>query len=292
MASQVVNGKAFEWAFAIALTERGFLIKENPSAMKNQECFNKVSQKQRDIYSKNARSSVEHILHKEAAKRGNFWFLSDEKGIKGDVRDIVIHSDGREIGISCKTNHDAFKHPRLSDTSDFIKKWGLNESGCSDEYWTTIKPLFQKLRSIKKSSNSTELWANLDNVPTNYYWPVLDAFEKEVLKHNNADMCKRFVEYIVGNKDFYKVISKSNEVQIYAFNLSGTLKVQPTKLPTKIDLIKSENGSQYAKTIAFNHGWIFNFRIHNASSRVEPSLKFDVTAISLSPKLYRHHIDT
>jgi len=51
------------------------------------------------------------------------------------------------------------------------------------------------------------------------------------------------------------------------------------------------DGGRYSKTVRFNRGFTFNFRIHSASSRVEPSLKFAVSAISLPPsEIYTNHI--
>ncbi len=39
-----------------------------------------------------------------------------------------------------------------------------------------------------------------------------------------------------------------------------------------------------------DEGWQISFRIHNASSKVEPSLKFDINLIGQPPALYTHHI--
>lgn len=259
--------------------------------MADKSYFSSIAENQRNRYMQNAKNAVEHILAKEVINGGSFIFLDDRCGISGDVRDVVIQLAGKEIGISCKTNHGAFKHSRLSDKSNFIRTWGLNEAGCSKEYMETITPIFSQLRHIRVSSNKTAKWAEQEDVPNNYYWPVLNAFECEIRKHETPEMCVDFLKYIIGNQDFYKVISLKKSVTIQAFNLNKTLKMPVPQLPNKIDLIKSENGSQYAKTIAFNYGWTFNFRIHSASSRVEPSLKFDITAVSLSPKLYQHHID-
>jgi hypothetical protein len=81
------------------------------------------------------------------------------------------------------------------------------------------------------------------------------------------------------------------QVEIQAFNFRNTLSVQKSKFPTKIVRIDNLNGGQYSKTVRFNEGFTINFRIHSASSRVEPSLKFDIRAISLPPRtIYTHYI--
>lgn len=296
MASQVINGKAFEWAVGHELCKSyGFTLIEDLTAKRNRECFNdkSINDKQREVYCRSAMHSVKHIVEKENLESdGTVHFMEDRKGEDGDVRDIIITFRGREIGISCKTNHEAYKHSRLSDRVDFVKKWGLDPNGCSEEYFCAIRPLFEQLRQIKKESNSQFKWADIENVPYQYYWPILNAFQTEIerVHTKNPDMSRDFIRYLVGNKDFYKIISKPKEVIISAYNLHGTLNVPIPPLPDRIDLIKDKNSSQYSKTIIFSKGWTFNFRIHSASSRVEPSLKFDVNAISLSPKLYNHHI--
>ena len=73
----------------------------------------------------------------------------------------------------------------------------------------------------------------------------------------------------------------AHTVYLQAYNFNGTLSTRRTKYPDAINTINKKNGGVYSKTIVFNHGYSINFRIHNASSRVEPSLKFDITAMGL-----------
>ncbi|WP_419234801.1 HaeIII family restriction endonuclease [Rickettsia endosymbiont of Nabis limbatus] len=101
------------------------------------------------------------------------------------------------------------------------------------------------------------------------------------------------VSYLVGKYDFYKVIcSGSNRVIIQAYNFNNTLNTKKTNYPNHIYAINTKNGGIYSKTIVFNRGFSINFRIHNASSRVEPSLKFDINAIGLPiNEVYQHTFD-
>jgi hypothetical protein len=296
MASQVRNGKAFEWAVGIELVNNfGFKLHDDEIAKHNKACFDDsgISDKQRNNYQQSAKHAVEHIVEKENLEEdsGIISFLPDKKGKEGDVRDIVIATKNKEIGISCKTNHEAFKHSRLSKDNDFVKRWGLHPDGCSQHYFDTIAPIFNELKKIRTESKQTAKWAELGDVPARFYWPILNAFTEEVQRIESPEMCSNFIRYIVGKYDFYKVISTNNKVIIQAFNLSETLNTTKQPLPTNIDFIKDKNHTQYSKTIGFNQGWVFNFRIHNASSRVEASLKFDVNALALSYKHYTHHID-
>lgn len=295
MASQVKNGKSFEWAVGMAIHEKiGFDIEMNVAAENNKAYFNDndITEKQREIYTRNAQHAIEHILEKEhLGGIGKIVFLADSAGKSGDVRDVKIVTELKTIGISCKTNHEAYKHSRLSKKLDFVSKWNLHPEGCSQHYFDTIYPLFEALTEIRLASKGRARWSDQIDVPERFYWPLLNAFADEVMRVQSAEMCENFIKYLVGNHDFYKVVSRAKGVSIQAFNLQGTLNTSKPQLPTKIDLIKDKNSSQYSKTIIFDKGWTFNFRIHNASSRVEASLKFDVQAVSLSPKIYTHHID-
>ena len=302
-ASQVDNGKAFEYAIAQALCkELDVPIIESPEFQKTKRSFELVTPKLQERFPRAASLAVRHIVDKESKNIASkvptgVWVASDSLGQKGDVRDVVIKCKDAEFGISCKTNHDDFKHSRLSATANFVKKWGLDTAGCSPEYWNAVSPLFAELKQIRKDSDSTALWSDQEDVPERFYWQVLDAFEAELLRltapgaPRASEVTKSLITYIIGNHDFYKVISRPEQVEIQGFNLNGTLSVSKTRYPEHVIGIDRLNGGRYSKTVRFNRGFTFNFRIHSASSRVEPSLKFAVSAISLPPsEIYTNHI--
>ncbi len=295
MAKQKENGMAFEWAVgkAIANTTQFQIIEDKFSRIPRLCYEEKISNKKRQIFDRAALISVQHILSKEAVENWDksisvIQFNNDAAGQKGDVRDLIIKNNRKELGISCKANHEALKHPRLSGRLDFIKKWGLSDGGCSPEYWNTIKPIFSELFTIKKSSKGTATWEDLVDKAERFYWPILDAWESEIKRtvavstDTEAQICKNFITYLIGRHDFYKIICRgSDRVDLQAFNFSGLLATRQTKFPTVINLINNKNGGIYSKTIVFNHGFSINFRIHSASSKVESSLKFDINAIGL-----------
>lgn len=102
------------------------------------------------------------------------------------------------------------------------------------------------------------------------------------------------VEYLLGEFDFYKVISIDGQktTQIQAFNLHGTLN-RPSKtkkpnieipivsLPTRIVNLSFKPNSLNTVELYLDNGWQFSFRIHNASTYVETSLKFDIQIIGM-----------
>ena len=295
MAKQKENGMAFEWAVgkAIASITQFPIVDDNFSRIPHVCYEEKISDKKRQIFDRAALVAVQHILAKENVavwdkSTSVIQFNSDAAGQGGDVRDLIIKNKTNQLGISCKANHEALKHPRLSGSLDFIKKWGLSESGCSASYWASIKPIFTELSNIKKTSKGQATWEDLPDKPDRFYWPILDAWEGEIKRtiaeSSDAEelICKNFITYLIGKYDFYKVMCKgSDRVDLQAFNFSGALSTRQTKFPTVINLINNKNGGVYSKTIVFNHGYSINFRIHSASSKVESSLKFDINAIGL-----------
>jgi len=62
MASQVDNGKAFEWAVGVALAENGLTLSQSSASDKNEFCFNTVSPKKQSLFIKNARLAISHIF--------------------------------------------------------------------------------------------------------------------------------------------------------------------------------------------------------------------------------------
>lgn len=301
MASQVANGKAFEWAVAQASAKAFDLpIKSNASSENAERSFNALSSSKAAEFESSASKAIEHISRIEIDNPlivNAKWIeiASDSRGIAGDVRDVLLASEDSEIGFSCKTNHDALKHSRLSSTIDFAKSWGLSESGCSPDYWNAVKPLFAELKQIKTVSSSTALFENIADLPENYYFPILKAFKRELLEIMGTDgpeaqrAAAAFVRYVIGVNDFYKIMNLKKETSIQGFNFGGSLSIGVSKLPDRLVSVDEFDGGNFSVTTRFNKGYTFNFRIHNASSRVEPSFKFDIRGISFESEVYQHH---
>lgn len=305
MSTQTDNGRAFEWAVGTALSKQtGFAIEKNAFSNNAEFAFAGISGKKQHTFTIAAQLAVEHILskenlHNQASANGSIKFNSDKAGAAGDVRDLLLTINGKILGISCKNNHQALKHSRLSGTVDFIKKWGVDPSGCSADYWQKAKPLFDELKKIRRDSGAKSLWSDVEDKAQRFYWPILDAWAGELQRicqispAKQSELCRAIISYLVGKYDFYKVICEGAErVQIQAWNFNKTLATKQTKYPDFINAINNKNGGQYSKTLVFNHGYSINFRIHSASSRVEPSLKFDINAIGLpTSEVYQQTLD-
>lgn len=253
----------------------------------------------RDLLHTSADAAVEVLLELEPCLNENndgiltLEFQQDKKAIKGDVRDIVIKRPdiAWEIGLSIKHNHDAVKHSRLSHCLDFADEWFGNP--CSDTYWRDIQPIFDRLKAEKDRKTR---WADIPNKEKEVYIPLLRAFMEEINRAyaRDSSVPRKMVEYLIGFEDYYKIVSHDNKkiTMIHAFNMHGTLN-QPAKIkvsaisvpvvdfPTEIIALRLKGESGNTVEMYLNNGWQLSFRIHNASSKVEPSLKFDIRFIGM-----------
>lgn len=301
MASQVTNGKGFEWAVAQALASRLAIQLLRTAELQNAEgSYEKLTPAKQQHFSRCAEAAAKYIIEQEqlsSSSSRDVALLPDSSGARGDVRDVVVRlKAGGELGISCKTNHDAYKHSRLSASVDFIKKWGIG-SGCSDEYWDAVRPLFSELKAIQVNSRRTATWESLGNYQEKFYVPVLEAWKNEIEKWTNGDNVKSYAasealcRYILGTRDFWKVISYAEGVKLFAYNTGRSLRTEKTPVANRLIRVERQADSSNSLNVFMNNGYQFNFRIHNASSKVEPSLKFDIRSIGISDKVYQHWIN-
>jgi len=306
---QVNNGKAFEYACLDSLyrslsTDQDVCIESTPQLETAHQAFLAASAAMRDklIDAANAATRVVKRLEPqlEYPDKNTPLYLSiqsDAQGQLGDVRDVLCirKQNEWEIGLSCKHNHRAVKHSRLSATIDFGAEWF--DIPCSQEYFDAVIPLFDELRSMRDSSGGTAKWSDIDDKSGTYYVPILRAFMDELNRLDSANplvIPERLIRYLVGKNDFYKVITEDarKTTRVEAINISGTLNrpsegrrsivnVAKLKLPARFYNIGFRVNSETTIVVACDEGWTVSMRIHNASSRVEPSLKFDVNLISL-----------
>ena len=315
MASQLKTGKAFEYALLYELFDKLEIltkvsITENEPYKTAKNCFESFNGSEQETYKITASSAINFLMDIEPRLKFGIndkdilqlEIVSDQAGQAGDVRDVLtIRSLQKwEIGISAKNNHKAVKHSRLSQKIDFGEKWlGIR---CSESYFQEIKPIFEMLTKIRAKNKST-LWTSIENMHEIVYLPVLDAFRKELLrldKENSNIVAENLVQYLIGNKDFYKVIKGKKQVEVQGYNINGTLnlpfqkekpkaKIPKLKLPSRLIEIVYQENSKTTLLVSLNEGWQISFRIHNASSRVEPSLKFDINLVSAPQSLFKTH---
>jgi len=316
MASQTINGKAFEYALLFEFYERlkiitSVSITDNLPYKTAKDFFEKFEESDQDTFRITASAAINFLIDVEPRlSRGLnkedmlvLELVSDQAGQAGDVRDVLMirSLQNWEIGISAKNNHRAVKHSRLSQNIDFGEKW-LGVS-FSEDYFQEINPIFDMLKNLRAMDRSKK-WVSIENMHQVVYLPILNAFKKELLrldKENSSIVAENLVQYLIGKQDFYKVIKGNKKVEIQAYNLNGTLnlpfkkfkpkaKIPKLKLPTRLIEIVYQKKSTTTLLVSLNEGWQISFRIHNASSRVEPSLKFDINLVSAPHTLFTNHI--
>ncbi|GHQ81370.1 hypothetical protein VN1236_12300 [Helicobacter pylori] len=298
------QGRAYEYAWCLALEQKLSVFKKVIVDKQNgfnaaNRAYESLEKSLQERYLESAKQGVlllldcEPLLSEVIGSSQNEITLSlqkDKLGEIGDIRDILIYFDRFCIGLSIKHNHDALKHSRLSKDLDFGEKWlGV---GVSQNYKDTIKPLFERLENAKKEGM---LWRDFPNKEQEIYAPLLQAFKKEVLRideNKKNKVPQKMVEYLLGKYDFYKAIllerEQKTKLEAYHFHntLNRSVKNKPkriiplSKLPTRMIYFDFKPKSFNTLELVLDEGWSFSLRIHNASSRVEPSLKFDIKLLS------------
>lgn len=294
------QGRAFEYACIIELKDRIEDIRpvviDEESVMAAKRAWETQAENQQEMFLKAANAFIDTLffaepLILECNNTNDNVILSinkDSDAEGGDVRDIVItrNSICWNIGLSMKHNHFAAKHSRLSSTIDFGQKW--YDMPCSDSYWNIVKPIFEKLKEFKKSKMA---WHDMPNKEDTVYRPIVSAFIEELNRayQNDTTIPAKLLSYLLGIRDFYKVVAidKKEITEFQSFNLRGelnkdgnyskaTLFIPKADLPTEIISLRFKPDSKSTAELYLNNGWSLSFRIHNASTIVEPSLKFDI----------------
>lgn len=319
--SQVRSGKAFEFALAkeyyeYVLSKGCFveLIKDSRYDIAKGYYY-ACSESERQLYDLSSRASISTIIKLEPGILSQsdendvlqIRLAGDAEGVEGDVRDVIFSrpKSNWEMGFSAKNNNDAVKHSRLSMTIDFGEKWlGYK---VSETYWNEIEPVFKELVQYRKNG-----WTWEDLGASKYkdvYIPLLNAFMSELkrLDAKYQDVPSKLVKYLIGEQPFYKIIKDDTEhvIIVKAFNVESGLnktvngmrplyRTKAIDLPSRIVEIdymnKGEIKNDNTLDLILDGGWEISFRIHNASTKVEPSLKFDVRLLGNPPVLFTQYI--
>lgn len=271
------RGKAFEYALALAFNESIALNIIEPTLKVAKRCYEQCEDSEAMFQAGMEAAALLRAYDDNVAQSFAVRGQSDQAGKEGDVRDLVLETPAGDIGISAKTNHQALKSPRLSNHIDFGLQWA--DCPVSSHYWDTIAPVFQKLTELKQQGMR---FCDVEDKESSIYLPVIIAFEDEMRRlceSYGEHFIRRVFLYLIGKYDFYKVIRRKKKgfVTIQSFNPNGTLKGQRRwSIPKRVEHIDRPIGSNNKILMNFAGGWQISFRIHNATTEVESSLKFDV----------------
>ena len=221
-------------------------------------------------------------------------------GANGDVRDVFCIRDDEQdwkIGFSCKHNHEALRHPRITEGLDF--GWDWVRVHCSRNFIDEMSSIIEPLKSYQ---DSARLWREIPGKTSDYYVPILDAYKDEIARLcvKDPDVPSRLLGFFFGANDFYKIImrDKDRTTTIECFNMNGTLgrpcgsikplrKIARTPMPSRLIDIASSPKSHNAIVLTFDEGWAISMRLHNKDSIAKPtSLAWDVTLVGLPQTMY------
>lgn len=335
----VINGKAFEYAALVELfrelkdtgwkseqldiltdknyhnIERAYQMvdKSDEEGSDEEETESLYIETEWNDYRRAARVAVQYLRMMEpilSADNNVFGVLRampDSAGIKGDVRDIDfrIYKDAQhteiinEIGISCKNNHEAVKHPRITENPDFASEWTQGKFTCSKTFLENMKKI---QRRMDEYAIKYKKWSAVDDKMDTIYYPIMNLFVKEIKRlgiaaagsspreqENAKQFTKLFFEYMFGTQDFYKIIKDdgAKATKIYPYNMHGSLMrpyngkkneqaVKTITMPEEIVEVRMKPKSKTTMEIYFDQ-WIITMRLHNADTKItRTSLKFDV----------------
>lgn len=308
MAGQTITGKAFEYACLRAFENKlngcgikDVIVEASDQLNTAKNAYAGLDADVKKNYDLAAETAVKLIFPLEPKLENGentimLTLFSDSKGVNGDVRDLVCIriSENWEIGISCKHNHEALKHPRITQSCDFGTDWVGYK--CSDAF-------IGKMHAILKPLDASKLWRDIDTKFDDFYLPILNCYMEEIalLCKEHKDAPAKLLEYFFGTNDFYKVISQEKERQtkVMGFNLNGTMnkaadsikpiyKVKRLHLPTRLIETRLKSKKQASIILTFDGGWEITMRIHNKDKEAKlTSLAWDVKLTGMPPDIYQ-----
>lgn len=199
--------------------------------------------------------------------------IPDNEAMAGDVTDIRITIEDRVVNLSIKHNHFALKHqrpPSLAIQCGFLKN--SKEDVLFRQHLLEINKEFHSKRNVllPNAVAFNELKKFDSNFIDDYlYKPTCLAVVNFINKYLSTSSVNSLFSFLVGNKNFYKIVASKNSIQIKEF--------ADIVLPEKVEA--SIKGKSYV-TLNFSNGWVINMRLHTASTLITttPSLKFDTQA--------------
>lgn len=134
--------------------------------MIQQKNFNSLQPEEQTKYSMAAATAAKAIFPLEPQLRYGKGLLElsinidrAAQGIDGDVRNVMIiqylsSDESWEIGLSCKHNHEALKHPRITEQDDFGSNWvGVP---CSSDFQDQMEKVIQEIATYQKKRSPLE----------------------------------------------------------------------------------------------------------------------------------------
>ena len=294
MPSQTDSGKGFEYALAAEVSSTFGINIVGDAQVAARRAYNSLTDDEQSERDDAARAALQFLCQRERRlATGNLVGVEmqpDSVARHGDVRDLIVRTrDAAEFGISAKNRNIAIRNSRLSHRIDFGYEWF--RTPCSATYHEAKQPIFDFLEPLE---NQGALWRDLPDKLDRVYLPLMQAFIDETIRIFETEpeqSAKSMMRYMLGTRDYYKVFKQNGDVSVQSFNLDNTLRWgRRLPMPTRLVELSMKPNSKNTAYMYLDAGWQLSFRIHNARSRVERSLKFDIQIIGQPPQLNQHFI--
>lgn len=268
------NGRALEYKIVEQICRVGFQIDEATARdqKRDMEKYNALNDILKGRYEK-AAIKVEEWLDNEfsirLSKLKKLKRLKDNESKKGNVSDISIQLDNNEINLSIKHNHSAIKHQRPSALP--LQLGYTKDSKACIEYKRLYLEITRDfLKQAHEFMPNAVLFSELKNqdpeyIHKHFYNPVCKLVSDFLNTYGQCEYSKNFFNFLVGNVNFYKLITYPNQLKISQYADIG-----------KPDSILAHVVGDSYVIVKFSNDWEVSMRLHTASSKLTSlSLKFD-----------------
>jgi hypothetical protein len=274
MATQVRNGKAFEFLVAHHLTSvTGISFTQNPSYFANQSAHGELRLDAPTLYNHMDEIALNYVVDYVKRSEGRplpefFAFNSDMAGAKGDPRDIVAEGD-KWFGISCKHNNPELKSNRTHRNYDFTKVYGVNpDQGAS------IRSLYDQFPTDERRFSS---WGGKYNAYDEWVSSSVNLINES---EDRAKLANTLGKFIFGSEPYFKFAISKKGCYVEDYTVLDKLNF--------VDVVDIETLPMRGKTQAnkFNfklltntgHACHLQVRVKNGDTRMKssPQLKSNI----------------
>lgn len=240
--------------------------------------FDTLSQEIKDDYNKCKVIIYEWLCQKFIVNEKKIFLnrVTDEEAKKGNVTDIEIKIEKKKINLSIKHNHRALKHHRPSSTA---QQCGHDKNSKQDlefrnKYEEIKKHFFKKAQDLLPTARYYRELKEIQNdfIEKILYEPISNLVADSIIKFcRNEDNSQFLFNFIVGDRNYYKVIDYHDRIEIYKFSeLLPATHVETTR-----------EKSNYI-TLTFSNEWKIKMRLHTAASEFQNlDLKWDAQPVNL-----------
>ena len=283
------KGRALEYIFCETFksdwctTPVHFTPESERQQSRDEVKYSELPDQQRQYFKSHSERIVSYIESEYFSKVNSLSLdrFHDFKGIEGDPTDVQLKSDEVVLNISLKHNNDSLKHQRPATVFDHL---GVIDKEGEERYRTRIQEISTDFYALAmtmdsnmslfnevKSKDPNMIDEKLYRLVTKEYFGLLDKFG------HLPEVAQNYFFFLIGSVDYLQIKVLKKDVKISKF-----VDIDP---PNSMASTRLSNSTF---DLEFDNGFVFNIRLHSASSKMEScstgscSLKFD-TKFSKTP---------